>query len=153
MLFATLVLIVSAVLLLPSYLTLKLERSRLINTNDVLTAEIKKQSDKGLSQTLREIRSMSTLAAIDETAIFKAINAALLPRSSAIILNSVNYKRGEEKVKSTLTITGIAAKRTDLTALRDSLKKDAMFTSVELPISNLAKETDVEFTMILSGNF
>ncbi len=151
-LFASLIFIISAVLLLPSYLTLKLEKSRLITTNDLLTEEIRKQGDKGLAQTLREIRAMSTLAAIDNTEIFKALGSVLEARTPDIKFQSVKYKRGDAE-QSTLTLTGTAAKRTDLTELRDKLKKDPLFASVELPISNLAKETNVEFTIALRGNF
>ena len=52
--------------------------------------------------------------------------------------------------KKKMTINGVAAVRTALSAFRDRLEEDKQFSGVTLPLSSLVDENDVDFTITLS---
>ena len=56
----------------------------------------------------------------------------------------------EVDAKNKLTINGVAAVRTSLSAFRDRLEEDSQFSGVTLPLSSLVSERDVAFTITLS---
>ena len=50
----------------------------------------------------------------------------------------------------TIVLSGIASTRTSLANFRDSLEAHPRFHSIDLPISNLAKESDIVFSISVS---
>ena len=48
---------------------------------------------------------------------------------------------------SSISISGVAQSRTSLVAFRDALEAHKLFESAELPLSNLAKEYDIPFSI------
>lgn len=151
-LLASAALIFSIVLLIPSHVTLRAETNRLNIENEIQAKEIKMQNAKGLVQTLDEIKSMSSLVSIEETEIFLALKLVLDAKSPDISITSINYARGA-KSKSKLSLSGTASSRSDLIEFSRKLGGEKLFSSIDLPISNLAKETDVKFGLTVIGNF
>jgi len=84
----------------------------------------------------------------------------LLPRillihslaGSEVVINSVAEQRTKEGVVAEVSVTGVAATRAALAAFRDRLEADKQFTSVALPISNLAKDLEVPFSVTITVN-
>lgn len=64
---------------------------------------------------------------------------------SNITISQFNF--GEKN--SLFTVVGNAATRADLSAFRNRLEENDKFRSIELPISNLAEDTDLSFTMTI----
>ena len=52
----------------------------------------------------------------------------------------------------TITITGIARSRLALSNFKDAIEKDEHFKSATLPLSDLAKDKDISFTMTIEPN-
>lgn len=151
-LLASATLVISIVLLIPSYITLRVERDRLNVENEIQSKDIKKQNAKDLVHTLDEIKSMSSLVSVESTEIFEALKLVLNAKSPGIAITSANYTRGAP-APSTLSLSGTASFRSDLIEFSRRLDREKLFTSIDLPISNLAKETDVKFTLTVAGNF
>ena len=69
----------------------------------------------------------------------------------AILLTKFNLTP-EEGVLNTITLIGVADTRTALANFRDALENHPRYSNVELPISNLAKESNITFTLSLTVN-
>ena len=73
-------------------------------------------------------------------------------KPSGLLLTSFFYT-AESTDKGSLQISGVAQSRDDLVVLRRSLERQSRFTNVALPVSNLAKNQDIPFTVSLSVTF
>jgi Tfp pilus assembly protein PilN len=56
---------------------------------------------------------------------------------------------GEDPANTTLVISGFAKTRESLAAFGDALKANKLFLSVELPVSNYSKKTNIDFTITI----
>ncbi len=71
---------------------------------------------------------------------------------SAIEIQSIALQRTDKGIVKTITVTGDAATRAALAAFRDRIEDEERFTSAALPISNLAKDKDVPFSIAITVN-
>lgn len=69
----------------------------------------------------------------------------------AITVTEVNAVR-EKEVVAAVTVSGDAATRAALAAYRDALEADPRVLSAALPLSNLAKDRDVPFSIVVTFN-
>src|SRR3989344_3256231 len=149
---ASTIFLISIALLLPSYFLLNAEKVRLEGETENFSKHISKKNSEGLINTLNDIKSMVALVVPEETKIFSTIKTILARRPSSVLINSFRYTRGDGK-ESSLVLEGMAASRNSLISFSKNLKTDPLFKSVDLPISNLARESDVKFTMTIIGKF
>lgn len=70
---------------------------------------------------------------------------------NTVALTSIVFSRKEEKVES-IQITGDASSRSSLVQFRDELEASFLFESAALPLSNLAKDKDVPFSITIVIN-
>lgn len=63
-----------------------------------------------------------------------------------VSLYRISYMELTEE-RSRITLTGIASKREDMLSFRKYLEQNTLFSSVRLPVSNLAKDKDIEFSI------
>ncbi len=68
-----------------------------------------------------------------------------------IQINSINISRGKEGINP-VSINGIANNRQALASFRDSLLVLDEVSEVDLPISNLAKDKDIDFNLTITIN-
>jgi Na+-transporting NADH:ubiquinone oxidoreductase subunit NqrC len=72
----------------------------------------------------------------------------VMPKSG-IEIESYNFARLADKM-APIQITGVASTRQDLASFRDDLLKQERVDDVVLPISNLAKDRDLNFTITVT---
>jgi len=65
-----------------------------------------------------------------------------------VTLQTVSFRRVGEKVE-TVNVAGVSVSRSALVTFRDALEGHELFESVELPLSNLAKDKDVPFSIVI----
>lgn len=63
-----------------------------------------------------------------------------------VSITQFNFNRVEGELNN-IGLIGEAADRVSLSGFRDALEADERFSNVELPISNLAKDSDITFSM------
>lgn len=68
----------------------------------------------------------------------------------AVAVEEISSERHVEGHIETVRVKGVAATREKLAAYRDALQGHYMFGKAELPISNLAKDREVPFTITLT---
>lgn len=71
---------------------------------------------------------------------------------SAISIRSITLERTEAGVVETITVTGEAATRAALASFRDRIEDAPRFIGAALPISNLAKDKEVPFSIAITVN-
>lgn len=148
----TAVLLICIGLLLPSYFLLNGEKVQLESQTDDFSKHISQKNSEGLINTLNDIKSMVALVAPEETKIFPAIKIILARRPPSVPITSFRYTRADGG-ESILVLEGIAATRSSLINFAKTLKSEPLFQSVDLPISNLARESDIKFTLTIQGKF
>lgn len=65
----------------------------------------------------------------------------------AVAINDFSFSRTETEKVSNITIIGIAQSRQALVAFSQAIENDELFESAEIPISNLAKDSDIPFSI------
>lgn len=78
----------------------------------------------------------------------KVINAVLVNKRTDIKITQILYDNGSVTGKK-IKITGTASSRETLLLFREALEQSPSFKSVELPISNFVKGSNIEFYLNL----
>lgn len=71
--------------------------------------------------------------------------------SSAITIESISMAR-TKGVMETMTVSGVAETRATLAEFRDAIEANERFASADLPLSNLAKDRDITFSITIAFN-
>jgi len=101
----------------------------------------------------QEVRVANGIAAqlinSDTDALFSALLSEVENiAGTSVVLEAISFSRVEGKVES-IQITGDAPSRATLVQFRDSLEESSLFESAALPLSNLAKDKDVPFSITI----
>jgi Tfp pilus assembly protein PilN len=74
-------------------------------------------------------------------------------RDVNIRITSIMYQKPSGKGAGSITFNGVAHDRESLSTFVDNLKKEPSFTQVDLPVANLAKDRNADFTIKIQGKF
>ncbi len=74
-------------------------------------------------------------------------------KSDRVRIQSITYEMGKDKIAGKMTVAGIAKDRDSLTEFVKILESQKLFTKVDLPVSNFAKDKDINFSISISGTF
>lgn len=104
-----------------------------------------------ISSTTSYINSLNlTLNIIDESLeypkLVPIINEVLSKKTSGIKIGAIYYSV-DSKNTATLNINGISDKRETLVSFTESLKNVEYMKKVDLPLSNLAKDRNIDFSI------
>jgi hypothetical protein len=147
--FISLAILIASVFLFPSYLISSLaEKSAAANAQ---SAEIGTATDTtyittGLSSAGSLITAISSSVSSALSPVILRI-AALRPKGISITSFDVSYADSNH---STVIIQGMADTRGDLVTFRNILEGDQVFAGVEVPISDLAPASHIQFSMQMS---
>lgn len=146
--------IITAISLLPTYIitsakvaetTTEIESIR--KSPEFSEAEV---LEKNLSQA--EIK-VGLLNETTHTSIEVAVEKVLSVKTQPIRISGFQYKKGSGKDKSLLVVQGIARDRESLSQFVKSLQGVQGFDTANLPVSNLAKDRNAEFSIEIRGSF
>ena len=141
---------VGAMLLVPSFITLKIEGSALESNLVALEASIAKQGGDDARTFLEETRQRATLIAThaDRPSIRDLFLSIIDARASGIQIHSFFFDEGKGET-ATILLRGNAETRTALVAFRDMLETNDQFESVSLPLRDLASNRDISFAVTI----
>lgn len=151
---------VAIILLIPSYVLSEIKGKVIANNFEV----IKKSADtKEFSFLMNEIKKeqskidvLSNFSDFNFVEIFE--DGILINKSDDIKINGVYFEiNGDKEATSTeyfasLIIKGISKKRSSLIVFIDKLKAEDSFLEVYFPVSSLAKEEDINFSIKIAVN-
>lgn len=84
--------------------------------------------------------------------INESISHVLNEQPEGVFLTGFAYQK-PQGVLSRLVISGVSRNREILQGFADSLKKNRLFSKVDLPISTLAPDRDIPFSISIEGDF
>lgn len=145
---------IHAVLLLPSYLFLQEQVKGREAVLASLTATLAGSEEREVSARVAKLtEDAAHLARLAEAPAASTAIAAILklPRPG-IGLRGFTFTRATEGKEPSMSVSGVASSREKLRAFEQSLAAQPYVTSTELPISAYAKESDIDFTITLTGS-
>ena len=149
LLFCIMTLVFGIVLLLPSYFISQSKGESIERQSELLKKTIALRERDMSTELLLSTKSKIEALVITQKRVpyTKIIQTIIQNLTEDIIVESFYYKKGEMK------IVGEADSRTELLLFSGRLKKEELFSRVDLPVSNLAQDSDITFSITLNGNF
>ncbi len=138
----------------------------------VPSAFFSKYKNKTVTDQLQSVKMINSTQGIDAVALIKKLNGIvkvlsnnnqkniaasdlihkiITLKSSSIKIYSISIANDDPNQEK-IILTGVADTRDDLTAFDTHLVSDGIFASVDLPVANLIKNTDADFTITLVYN-
>jgi len=149
-LFLSTSLIIGGVFLIPSYFLSKERMVSIENQAYLIEKSPVLQENQSLSDALKlaqeELRILSSVK--DQKLFSSRLESIITEKPRGISLTSFTYTVfGDEK--RTMSLAGKAFTREDLLSFEKTLKNNPDFISVEFPVSNLAKDKNINFAITL----
>ena len=147
-LLANVALVVGGVLLIPSYVVSERAAESAERYLAAIEETVAVRERAGVSKTVRaldeRLRILDTLA--EQPKAVAALDAVLTKRTSGVRITGVGFIK-EDGGATQLSIEGVASSRTTLLAFVDALRAAGTFGGVEVPVSQLAQEADIPFSL------
>ncbi|MCA9361572.1 hypothetical protein KC845_03380 [Candidatus Kaiserbacteria bacterium] len=147
--FIALGLVLSTVLLLPAYVLISGQSDVYATAYNDAENQVEefKEIEKKITesnQVAKELQALEVAVPISEY-----IEVVKNSANTGILITSFNTNIGDAKSGDSISIAGEADNRQVLSEYKNSLEETGYFVRVELPLSSLASETDIKFTMQL----
>jgi hypothetical protein len=144
---------VGLTLLLPAFFLSEVRENALIEQSIDMGKSTEGSGREELERILDETQQKIDIltAKKDETPLRSIFDAILRHRTEGVELTGLFYTKDGETV--TLTTSGVALRRNDLLQFSRTLEEDPLFTDIELPVSNLANDSNILFTVSIKGDF
>jgi Tfp pilus assembly protein PilN len=147
--------LISVISIFPSFVlsSVKVTDSKR-NIDAIKNSSILKEADQLNSQLSQANQKLLALRPpkqeISMSTIFQAVIA---DKSTNVRLSSFLLQNGTGATGDKVIVRGVARTREDLSAFVSQLKKDPLFTNVDLPVSSFAKDQNADFSITISGAF
>lgn len=149
----SLVVVLSAVLLTPTYLYLaqrvSANQARIAHLDSALASSEEQEVNARLEQLAKDAGHLAELA--KRASASNAIRAVLAVSRPGIVLSGFTFTVGKEGEEHKMTVSGLSSSREALRRYDQALSDLPFVTSAELPISAYAAESNIPFTITLTG--
>jgi len=141
-----LVILVSLLLLVPSYFLARLvEEDKTRESEAVRNSEIFRRAAIIENELSALGKKLEILGGRRDSSLVEDITAVLKERSAGIRVTDISVRTaGEERE---MVFVGVAANRDDLLGFERDVRATKRFSSVRLPVSNFAKDRNVDFQL------
>ncbi len=143
--------VISGVFIFPTYLRISTENNITSIQKQVLENQITLQTGQNSSEDIKSVKQNMSIASLDQRSAISAISAVVQAQSKDIKLTNFSYTYNSKA--SNLSINGIALNRQALQSFQKNLSAQKLFTSVELPLSDYAKDSNISFSINIVGAF
>ena len=144
--------LIAAIVLLPSYFFSVVKKDSAITKLETQKKEPVPEIDQETLLAIKNLKNKINLVEKAETSKFsvsqKVVSEIILKKMPDIKINSISYENDPVKNKL-IKINGVAPSRERLLIFRKTLEEDPAFSTVNLPISNFVKGSDIEFYLDL----
>lgn len=146
--------LIGIALLIPPFLISSIKERDVRGQSELLKQSIENSSrDSSIVQLREAAQKLEALAeAKDQIKIADMFKRVADHRTEGIELAGLFYKQVSDN-EAILTVSGVANNRGDLLAFSRALEQDLLFSGVELPVSNLAKEENISFSFKITSVF
>ncbi len=146
-------LLIAIVLLIPSYLFSKANEKEVLANKGIVEQSLRAQENETLKVDLAQARETlgvllptsapSTSFVLDKITALKGGGISITKLELIALANSTKQ----------VQISGLASDRDTLLSFKKKLSESKLFSEIDLPVSNFADQTDIEFNMTLQGAF
>lgn len=144
------ILVIGIIGLLPSYILSSIRYSETLELSEIIEGAGVKEEESSFQawfvETNRRLTALSPGSNVDRPSDF--IKKVLDQKTNNISILNFSWKKVDGKVTS--SISGIASDRQSLVTFRDNLISSGDFSGVDLPVSDLAKDKDIDFQIKFS---
>ena len=138
-------------ILLPSYIYLVAEQRDLQASNNTAVNVNSQQNNSNISelslQAKNELSALSSNIGLNTPG--SLISRLTSLRGKSIQLKEIAYKVGTS-TSSDIALHGVSATREDLLSFSKEVEADNVFYNINLPVSNFAKNKDIDFSMTMT---
>ncbi|OHA20900.1 MAG: hypothetical protein A2849_01980 [Candidatus Taylorbacteria bacterium RIFCSPHIGHO2_01_FULL_51_15] len=145
---------IASILLLPSYLLSSQKEEAAEKRFETLLANAQRTSGEDPSALLSDAKSRLELLSHKAPDVFLhdvVVQTASL-KTERISLTGISFSDAGEKGRQ-IGVTGVAKDRSALLTYVKALEHSGLFKSVEVPISNFAKDVDIDFSLRATASF
>ena len=137
--------------LIPSYFVSESKERAIKKHSDIIKESVAKKEQEVSRTVLFETKEKLKLLSFNEEDIsMRTIFEVIIDnKPSEVRINAIFY----DKKQTEILITGEADAREPLLGFKKLLEREILFTDVLLPISNLASDRDIKFSIKVTGNF
>lgn len=152
--FTSVVMVSAIIFLFPSYFISQLDEKTALDKVKIIRQSSETDEIVQINIELKVVQQkLGVLSKSDETVSISELTNAIISHAKGITINGFSYAKSKDNGAWVISISGIANKREDLRAFEQNLEKDENFSEVELPVSNLAKDRDINFNIKAEGVF
>lgn len=144
---------IGMVLMFPTYLNSHINNQNVSEALRLVSEELSKGSTKVTTpEEVASLREKITIlnASKQQASPYAIFFQVLKVKTANIRVADFVYKKGEAPEPDTLVLIGNSRTRDALTQFDRALEAQSQFASVDLPISNLAKDKDIDFTLTIT---
>ena len=154
MLFFAATMLFGTILLLPSYFVSESKEVSILRQSELLEKTISiREGDPSLISLLSTKQKITALEDVQKQVLQSEVLQAIIKSIDENITVGAFYYTQKGESSSEMRITGVADSRSALLLFSDRLKKESLFDRVDFPVSSLAQDSDITFSMLLTGNF
>ncbi|MCW9054824.1 MAG: PilN domain-containing protein [Candidatus Pacebacteria bacterium] len=143
-----------SILLVPSFFMSILKEESIARQSELINKAIAiREKDASTASLLIFRQKLNALKEIQEQVLqTDVIETIARNTNDSVVVDALYYTKGSDAT-SQVKVSGRARSRTMLITFADNLNQEHLFTSVDLPVSNLAKDSNIVFSMTLTGEF
>lgn len=144
------VVVVSTLFMVPVYIMTYSRYSEAVDIKKNLDKEIAIREDAGVSQNIKDMSSsLSALSMFDKNDLPSVyIEKISKIKPSDVRINKILFTPSEGS-NTAIDISGKARTRASLVEFTERLKKENIFENINIPISNFAKDSNIDFSVKL----
>ncbi len=147
--------ITQMVLLFPAYNYLQTKYYNLQNLQREFSAKLASRNIQAINTRTKTLnKNVHFLETLDNTPSgVAAIQYILNITHHDVTINSITYTTPSKKQKAKIILSGMAQTREALHTYQQELQTNRHINSVDLPVNSYAKDSDITFTIIITGSF
>lgn len=136
--------------LFPSYIISVSREHEAQNRMEALNRELTGNSTEDINKWLQEINTKIKLfaPAADSDRPYEGYVKIVSLKPSKVFINSLGFQKNKAN-QIQYSVRGIAADRRSLVEFQNNLNNSTDFKNASVPVSNLAKDSDIDFTLTL----
>lgn len=141
------------IFLTPSYFISQEKETGIKNQAEISRASIASREQEASSLILVEARQKIDLLSgyEEQTRISNIFKIIVEDKPAGLQIIRLSYQ--ETSVENEVVVGGVSSRRETLLSFKQKLEEEELFTEVNLPISNLASDADIKFSIRIHGAF
>lgn len=148
LIFVFFVFLFSSVFLLPSFFLSIAKEESVRDSAEIVRKSVELREQNSADILLEEAKQKLKLLSVDKESIFvqDVVKKITGGKTEGLSIHGISYmdiSGGRHRI----ALTGMAKDRDLLLSFRRYLEKEEIFTDVRLPVSNLVKDKDIEFSI------